>query len=315
MKIWSLLPSATEMLFAVGAGEQVTGVTHECDFPGDATSRPRVTFSNIDSSQPSSEIDRRVTEHFQSGRRLYGIDEDRLRTDPPDLVITQDLCPVCAVSPSDFAGHLTSAGCAAEMLTLNPNTLEDVFDDITRVGEATGRAAEAHVYVDSLRQRIMEIEQAVAGEPRRRVLCVEWLDPPMPGGHWVPEMVRIAGGVGGPIEPGQPSRKMAWEAMLADDPEVIVLMPCGFEPVRAALEAAPLWREAWWRKLPAVRTGNVFCTNGNAYFSRPGPRLVDGIHILARILHRGAELTAAPPGSIRKLRTVEGGGPQVEEHS
>jgi iron complex transport system substrate-binding protein len=198
MKIWSLLPSATEMLFAVGAGDQVTGVTHECDFPGDATSRPRVTFSNIDSSQPSSEIDRQVTEHFQSGRRLYGIDEDRLRTDPPDLVVTQDLCPVCAVSPSDFAGHLTSAGCAAEMLTLNPNTLEDVFDDITRVGEATGRAAEAHVYVDSLRRRVTEIEQAVAGEPRRRVLCVEWLDPPMPGGHWVPEMVRIAGGVGGP---------------------------------------------------------------------------------------------------------------------
>src|SRR2546422_1713598 len=194
MKIWSLLPSGTEILFALGLGDEVTGATHECDFPPGASSKPRVTISYIDSSRSSGEIDEQVTTHFQQGRQLYGIDEARLHTDPPDLIVTQDLCPVCAVSPSDFAGHMESAGCRASVVCLNPNRLEDVLDGILQVGDATGHATEAERFVDSLQQRIDAVAGAIGNAPRLGVLCLEWLDPAMPAGHWVPQMVQIAGG-------------------------------------------------------------------------------------------------------------------------
>jgi iron complex transport system substrate-binding protein len=301
MKIWSLLPSATEILFALGLGDQITGVTHECDFPQEAAARPRVTISFIDSSRTSAEIDEQVTRRFQEGRQLYGIDEERLRSHPPDLIVTQDLCPVCAVSPSDFAGHLQRAHCDARILTLNPNTLEDVLDSIMLVGKEAGRESAARGLIGSLRQRLEIVKKATNGRTRRRVLCIEWLEPPMPGGHWLPEMVEIAGGTGGPIEPGKPSWKVPWPDMHAEQAEVIVLMPCGFVPERAALEAKAMWQLDGWMELPAVRSGEVYCVDGSAHFSRPGPRLVDGTEILANIINPKAGQHPVPPGVVLKL--------------
>jgi iron complex transport system substrate-binding protein len=309
VKIWSLLPSATEMLFALGLGDQVTGVTHECDFPAEAEKKPRVTISYIDSSVSSAEIDEQVTRHFAEGKQLYGIDEERLRADPPDVIVTQDLCPVCAVSPSDFAGHVTEAGCSPQIVTLNPNTLEDVLECVMTVGRATGREERATEYVASLRERLDAVRSATAGRLRRRTLCIEWLEPLMPGGHWVPEMVAIAGGCGGPIEPGKPSRKLAWPELRAGEAEVIVLMPCGFVRERAAREADVMWRLDGWAELPAVQSGEVYCVDGSAHFSRPGPRLVDGAEILARILHAEAWRQQIAPGVALKLDN----GPEADK--
>lgn len=266
----------------------------------------------MDSSRPSAEIDAQVTERLLRGRQLYGIDESQLRENPPDVIITQDLCPVCAVSPSDFAGHMEAAGCSASLVTLNPNLLEDVLDNVRQVGATTGRTQEAERLAQSLEKRIEAVRQTVVGAPRRRVLCLEWLDPPMPGGHWVPQMVELAGGLDGPIEPGRPSRKVPWEDMRALEPEVVVLMPCGFAPGRAARESEALWRLPGWSQLPAVRKGDVYAVDGNSHFSRPGPRLVDGLEILARILHPDRALPAVPPGSILKLVSSPAGGSTIE---
>jgi len=300
MRIWSLLPSATEILFALGLGEQVTGVTHECDFPPDAATKPRVTTSYIDSSRPSAEIDRQVTERLRSGQPLYGIVDEELRRNPPDVIVTQDLCPVCAVSPTDFTKHLDMAGCSARVITLNPNLLEDVLGDIREIGLATDRGDEAGRLIEALERRIENVRRAVDGAPRPRTLCLEWLDPPMPGGHWLPQMVYLAGGESKPIAPGQPSRKVAWEELAALQPEVIALMPCGFVGERAVREAAVLTGLPGWQELPAVRSGRVYVTDGNAFFSRPGPRLVDGLETLAVMLHPD-RWSKAPKGSILRL--------------
>ena len=300
MRIWSLLPSATEILFALGLSEQVTGVTHECDYPPEAATKPRVTISYIDSSRPSAEIDRQVTERFRSGQPLYGIVEEELRRNPPDVIVTQDLCPVCAVSPTDFTRHLDMAGCSARVITLNPNLLDDVLDNIREIGLATDRSAEAGRVVAALERRIEDVRCAVDGAPRPRTLCLEWLDPPMPGGHWVPQMVELAGGHSQPIAAGQPSRKVAWEEMAAFQPEVIVLMPCGFVGERAVREAAMLIGLPGWQELPAVRSGRVYVSDGNAFFSRPGPRLVDGLETLAAVLHPD-RWSKASEGSILRL--------------
>ena len=313
MKIWSLLPSATEILFALGLDQEITGVTHECDYPPKANSKPRVTFSQIDSTRSSGEIDRQVTERVRAGLEVYGIDQERLRADPPDLIVTQDLCPVCAVSPSDFARHMESAGCRAEVLTLNPNRLRDILDDIRRIGEVTSKQADAEARVAELSERIDRVRDAVGGGERPRVLCLEWLDPPMPGGHWVPEMLRLAGGDDcGLISPGAPSRKLPWDEMQRTDPGIIALTPCGFVAERAASEAEALWELDRWAMLPAVRKGQVYALDGNSYFSRPGPRIVDGIEILANTFHPGRFAKMPPFGSVLKLVSPPAGGSSVE---
>lgn len=316
MKIWSLLPSATEMLFALGLGDEVTGVTHECDYPAEVNSKPRVTVSHIDSSRSGFEIDRQVTERFRDGLQLYGIDEERLKAEPPDLIITQDLCPVCAVSPSDFTEHMDATGCLAEVVTLNPTHFWDIVSDFLDVGMAAGRHMEAEDMVDRFQARVWQAQKAVDGTERRpRVLCVEWLDPPMPGGHWVPKMVEFAGGDNAPLTDGEPSRKVPWEEMRQLEPEIIVLMPCGFGPERAAREADGLWELKGWSGLPAVRKGHVYAVDGNAFFSRPGPRVVDGIETLAHIFHPDLFRTSPAPGSVLKLVPPPAGASSVENWS
>jgi iron complex transport system substrate-binding protein len=245
---------------------------------------------------------------------IYGIDEERLRADPPDLIVTQDLCPVCAVSPSDFGRHMESAGCRAEVLTLNPNRLGDVLSDIRRVGEATSRTAEGETLVGELSDRIERVREAIDGEIEPPpVLCLEWLDPPMPVGHWVPEMVRIAGGDdGGLISAGEPSRKLPWEEMRRTEPEIIALAPCGFDAERAASEAQVLWELDRWTALSAVRKGRVYALDGNSYFSRPGPRVVDGIEILAHTFHPERFAKMPTFGSVLKLVSPPAGGSTVE---
>jgi iron complex transport system substrate-binding protein len=314
MKIWSLLPSATEILFALGLDDEIAGVTHECDHPPEAITKPRVTFSHVDSSRLSREIDQQVTERFRAGQQLYGIDEGQLRGNPPDLIVTQDLCPVCAVSPSDFAGHMEAAGCRAEVVTLNPKRLADVLEDVRRVGEATGRVDEAGKLQAALSGRVQQVREAVGrAEKRPRILCLEWLDPPMPAGHWVPDMVQWAGGDDcGCVAPGEPARKVAWEELLRLDPDVVVLMPCGFGADRAGAEGLTLWESETWRRLRAVRKGAVYAVDANAYFSRPGPRLVDGVEMLANILHPQKFGKMPPLGSVLKLVSPPAGGSSVE---
>lgn len=309
MKVWSLLPSATEILFALGLADEVTGVTHECDYPPTAASKPRVTVSYIDSSLSSREIDEQVVSRFNEGRQLYGIDQERLLADPPDVIVTQDLCPVCAVSPSDFAGYLEEVGCKARLVTLNPNTLNDVIESVGVVGEALGRRTEAAVLISSLRSRLDAVREAVEGAAPKRVLTLEWLDPLMPGGHWIPEMIRIAGGETGVIAAGEPSRKVPWEELRREEPDVIILMPCGFSPERADREASVLWQLDGWGELAAVRATAVYCVDGNQRYSRPGPRLVEGAEELARILHPELRTAPAAEGAVRKLTSAENGVP------
>jgi iron complex transport system substrate-binding protein len=314
MKIWSLLPSATEILFALGLDDEITGVTHECDFPPQAATKPRVTFSHIDSSRDSVDIDQQVSTRFREGMQLYGIDEERLRSDPPDLIVTQDLCPVCAVSPSDFLGHMESAGCRAEVVSLNPNRLDDIIGDIQRTGKATGRASEAEPLAGELSDRIEAVKTEISSAPERpRVLCLEWLAPPMPAGHWVVEMIQIAGGDdGGLIVPGEPSRKLPLSEMLAVEPDIVALMPCGFGPERAAREAETLWQLDSWARLPAVRKGRVYALDGNSYFSRPGPRVVEGLETLANIFHPDLFPKTPAIGSVLKLVSPPAGASSVE---
>jgi iron complex transport system substrate-binding protein len=314
MKIWSLLPSATEILFALGLEDEITGVTHECDYPPQAATKPRVTFSHIDSARVSGEIDHQVTERFRAGQQLYGIDEERLRADPPDLIVTQDLCPVCAVSPSDFASHMEVAGCHAEVVCLNPDRLEDILDDVRRIGNATGRVNEANRLIEQLSARIDAVRDSVNGAGERpRVLCLEWLDPPMPAGHWVPELIGIAGGDDRSlIPPGEPSRKLPWDQLRTAEPEIVALMPCGFGPERAAQEAEVLWGLDGWSNLAAVRKGRVYALDGNAYFSRPGPRVVDGLDMLAHTFHPDLFPKTPPIGSVLKLVSPPAGTSSVE---
>jgi len=228
--------------------------------------------------------------------------------------VTQDLCPVCAVSPSDFAGHMEDAGCRAEVVCLDPKRVIDVLDDIRRIGEATGRPEEAERLNGGIKARMEQVSNATGeAQERPRVLCLEWLEPPMPAGHWVVEMIRQAGGDDcGLVRPGEPSRKVPWEEMRRIEPEVVVLMPCGFGPERAAFEAGVLWQLEGWQRLAAVRKGRVYAVNGNAYFSRPGPRVVDGMEILASIFHPGLFQKAPPAGSVLKLVSAPAGASSVE---
>lgn len=285
MRICSLLPGATEIAFALGLGDEIVGVTHECDHPADAQNKTVVVNSVIDPKRMSgAEIDRKVAELLQAGKGLYFLDQAAFAAAAPDVILTQGLCEVCAL---DHAEVVKAAGKLARqpaIVSLNPHRLGEVLEDILRVGAATGTNDAATTLVDELRQRI---EQVGGREPNRRprVVCLEWFEPLYSAGHWVPEMVALAGGHDVISRAGEPSAKIAWRDVVEAQPEVILLMPCGFDVRRTVKESTPLRALPGWQELPAVRAQNVFALNGNAYFSRPGPRLVNGLEILARIIH------------------------------
>ncbi len=287
MRICSLLPSATEIVYALGLGDQVVAVTHECDEPADAATKPRITRSAIDPvTLTSAQIDALVTEHLHDHRGIYQIDRALLEKVNPDLILTQELCDVCAVSYEEVQQAARALYGERQILSLEPTTLTGVLDSVLAVGRATGAEARAELLVAELRERIARVRSRTAGVTRRpRVACIEWLDPPFCGGHWVPEMVEAAGGADPLGHAGEPSRRMTWDDIRAVKPEVAVLMPCGFGVERALAEYRQAMIPPAWTETPAVRGGRVWAVDANACFSRPGPRLVDGLETLAAILH------------------------------
>ena len=298
MRICSLLPSATETVYALGAGDELVGVTHECDFPPEAARKPRVVQTVVDQQRMDSEtIDRLVRETLRRGESLYRVDEATLAALRPDVVLLQDLCDVCAIHPASVRGIVQALPGPPRVLALHPHTLADVWSDIRAVGEAIGRARAAEALLRALHGRLQRVRERVAGAARPRVFCLEWLAPPMGVGHWVPEMVEWAGGHEVVGRAGSPSRAVAWEEIAAARPEVMVVMPCGFPIARTLNELPQIARAPGWQALPAVQHGRVYVVNGPAYYQAAGPRVVDGMELLAGVLHpeRCAEL--APHGA------------------
>jgi iron complex transport system substrate-binding protein len=286
MRICSLLPSATEIAFALGLGNDVVGVTHECDYPPEARTKPVVVHGMIDSHTTTSrQIDQSVREHCNQRTSLYAIDFLRLKEARPDIVLTQALCEVCALDYNEVVHACQSLPSRPEIIALNPTCLADVLADIKRVGNLTRRVSQAEALVSRLWQRVDEIRaKTFPARWRPRVACLEWLDPIFSAGHWIPEMVDLAGGINGLAQPGETSVQIPWDRVLELNPDVLVLMPCGFDVERTRKEANALRELPGWGGLPAVKTGRVFAVNGHAYFSRSGPRLIDGLDVLSRII-------------------------------
>ncbi len=285
----SLVPSSTEMLFALGLGGRVVAVTHECDHPPEATTLPRLTRSVIPEGLTPGEIDAEVRRVTAEGRALYELDEETLGRLDVDLIVTQALCAVCAVSYDDVRAVAGRLPTGPDVVSLDPETLDEVLDDAVRLGEAAGARDRGVRLRDGLRARIERVRETVAGEPRPRVVALEWLDPPYIGGHWVPEMIEAAGGTDALGEAGRKSRVAGWDEVRAAEPEVVVVMPCGLY-ADEALEQA-LDRRAQIESLGAER---VLAVDAAASFSRPGPRLADGTELLAHLLH--PELVPGPEG-------------------
>ncbi len=287
MRIVSLLPSTTEIVCALGLEDALVGITHECDYPPSVSEKPRLTASRISQETMSSrEIDHAVRSQLDGHGSIYDLDATRLRELNPDLILTQELCDVCAVSYQTVVRAARMFETDVRVVSLEPNTISDIFENIRLVGELTGQEGEAARLIDDLNRRLDRVRNLTARiDHRPRTLMLEWLEPAFAPGHWVPEQVAIAGGDQGFGQPGRPSITTTAEAISAYAPEVIVLIPCGYykEDILRQLPNANL--PAGWKNLPAVRNGEVWATDATSYFSRPGPRVVDGVEILARILH------------------------------
>jgi iron complex transport system substrate-binding protein len=249
----------------------------------------------------SAEIDAAVEERLTDSDSIYSLDAKLLRELKPDLVLTQGLCDVCAVSSNVVEQATTALPEMPRVLSMNPTTLNEVLDVTVEVGDVVGYGGEVRAKVDALRERLARVKETVAGLSRPRVGCIEWLDPPFSAGHWVPEVVRLAGGEELFARAGEPSERLSWEEVLGTAPEVLVLMPCGFDAVRAAGEARVLPGIPGWEDLPAVRNGRVWAVDANSYYSRPAPRLVEGVEILARILHPEVFPEAPDPKAAARL--------------
>lgn len=275
------------MLFALGLGDSVVAVTHECDYPPEAADRDHLTRSVIPEGLGAADIDRAVRERTEAGEALYELDEWRLQELQPDLIVTQAVCTVCAVSFDDVravASHLRSQ---PEVISLDPSTLGEVLADIPRLAAAAGVPEAGQRLADEAAARLGAVERAVAGAPRPRVAALEWLDPVFIGGHWVPQMIALAGGEDVAGLPGEPSRTVEWAEVEAADPDVVVALPCGYDTDRAAREALDA------RERLLALGARVVAVDASSYFSRPGPRLVDGVELLAHILH--PDLVDEPP--------------------
>jgi len=289
-RIVSLLPSSTEILFGLGLGPRVVGVSHECDWPPDARGLPVLTEKKIDTDRPSPEIDRAIGDLVARGESVYRVRAEALAALRPDLILTQDVCDVCAVSTVDVGAALEEARRAAPdldpvVLSLTPSSIAEILQDIRRVGKAAGAEEAADALVGDLEARIQSITDAVeVVATRPRVTAIDWLDPLILGGDWIPEMVRMAGGTPQPLA-GPKAARIDWADVVAFDPEVIVVMPCGFDLERTVAEAATLAKRPGFAGLAATRWGRVHAVDGNALFNRPSQRIVDSLEVLAVILH------------------------------
>jgi iron complex transport system substrate-binding protein len=332
MRICSFLPSATEILFAIGAGPSVAAVTFECDFPPEAQTLPRVVFSHLPPGLTPAEIDAIVSAEGAQGRSLYFVDLPALTALAPDLIVLQDLCRVCAIDSPTLARDMAHLPSQPRIVSLNAHSLSGVLAEIELLGDITGHSAEALALTAALRSRIDAVsssspkasvilsEGSRSCEPKSkdpdafdspqppvpfrpqqpRVLCLEWLDPPFQGGHWIPEMVALAGGVPLLATPGEKSHRISWDEILTSAPDIIIVMPCGYHLAETIAQFHALTLPPAWPDLPAVRNGRVYAVDGTAYFSRPGPRLVTGLEILAAIMSSEV-FSHLPPDSVAKI--------------
>lgn len=285
-RIISLLPSSTEIAASLGYGDQLVGRSHECDFPEGIESLPVLTAPKFNPGGTSLEIDKEVSEILRYGLSVYQLDVEKLEALKPDYIITQSQCEVCAVNMKDVEAavcELISSNPA--IINLEPNSLKDVFDDILRVGAALDATVRAEALVDTMQLAFGNIKRMTTGLPKPRIACIEWLDPIMLAANWVPELVEIAGGENVLATKGQHSHYFKWEQVMAEDPEVIAIMPCGFNIDRTMQEIKLLTDLPGWDTLQAVKYNRVFVTDGNQYFNRPGPRIKESAEILAEILH------------------------------
>ena len=322
-RIVSFLPSSTEILYAIGAGDQITGVTHECKYPDDAKSKPKVINSSFDAdSMISEEIDNKIVGLMKTGGDIYIINDQKLKEAKPDFIIAQGVCEVCAPFTKEIDRANSILGYKPDLLVLDPHDLDDILVSIMDIAEKVGRVSEGRKLVVSLQNRIDNI-RIIVGERREkkgvstngidntinkaspRIVCIEWIDPFFAAGHWVPQMVDIAGGSNGLGGMGQPSRRISIDEIIEFNPDKIILMPCGFEINRTLKEAKTLGNNEKWKSLQAVRRNEVYAVNANAYFSKPGPRTITGLEILAKIIDpEGFENIELPSDSFTKIAIV-----------
>jgi iron complex transport system substrate-binding protein len=301
MRIVSLLPSATEIVCALGLTDSLVGISHDCDYPPEIRGKAVLSEAIVTTDLPSGVIDATIRGQVHKGKSVYHLDERQLTSLQPDLILTQELCAVCAPSYTLVKQAARLLEAQTRLVSLEPETLAGILDNILLVGDLTGRAAEATALADQLRARIERVREAVTGRPRPRVACIEWLDPLFVAGHWVPEMVAVAGGMDVLGRAGEPSFVVSWQAIVAAEPDVIVMMPCGFTVPRTRHEVPLLTGRPGWADLRAARAGQVYLTDASAYFNRPGPRIVTGVEVLAKILHPEVSSAQPPADAYERL--------------
>jgi iron complex transport system substrate-binding protein len=314
MRIVSFLPSATETLYELGAGNQIVGVTHECKYPSQARKKPRVIRSSFDSGQMTGrDIDNKIGELMHSGKDIYIVDENTLKRVSPDLIVAQGLCEVCSPFTKEINRAVSLLGDhRPDVLVLDPHDLDDILVSIMDVAEKIGKVREGRKLVASLQKRIDMVRSSSSSSSmmmkvkrKPKVLCLEWIDPLFTAGHWVPQMIEYAGGINGLSSAGEPSRRMDINEAVQLDPDIIVLMPCGFD-IEQTLKELPVLasNNEKWKSLQAVKNGNVYAVNANAYFSKPGPRTVVGLEIIAKILNpETSQHIRVPKCSYKKINT------------
>ena len=307
MRIVSFLPSATETLYELGAGSQVVGVTHECNYPSQARKKPRVIRSSFDPGQMTGrDIDSKIVELMRTGKDIYILDENTLKRVSPDLIVAQGLCEVCSPFTKEINRAVSLLGDRRpDVLVLDPHDLDDILVSIMDVAEKIGKVREGRKLVASLQKRIDEVRSSssmIEVKQKPKVLCVEWIDPLFTAGHWVPQIVEYAGGINGLSSTGEPSRRMDIDEAMQLNPDIIVLMPCGFDIEQTFKELPVIASNEKWKSLQAVKNGNVYAVNANAYFSKPGPRTVVGLEIMAKILHpETSQHITVPKDSYKKI--------------
>lgn len=303
MRIVSLLPSATELAFSIGLGDDVVGVSHECDYPPEARTRPTVVHCaiSLDDLTPG-EIDSAVSTQLRTGGSVYTIDTELLRALEPDLILAQDLCEVCAPSGNETERAVASLDRVPKVLTLAPRTLREILENIRQLGEATGQLEIAQTLIEAQLERLDRLARELHGAPRRRVFFVEWIDPIFCGGHWVAEMIDRAGGHDALARRGGDSVRVSWDQVGMWAPEVLIVAPCGAHLESATVQAHQLLEQTRWSEIPAVQSGDVYAVDASSYFARPGPRVFDGIEVLASILHPD-RVPERIPAAMMKIST------------
>lgn len=305
LRILSFLPAATEMVYALDLGDALAGVSHECDFPPAAKTKPVVVKPALALEKMTlKEIDAAVAERIGSGQNLYQVDENLLRELKPQLILTQNLCQVCGPAGNEITVALKTLSPKPEIVWMTPHSLPEILQNMRDLGKATGTEAKAEEIIAALQGRLDRVAAVTKNIARRpKVFCLEWIDPYYCCGHWVPEMVELAGGVDGLGRRGVDSVRIPWSDIAAWAPEILIVSPCGFPTKQAVEQAEQLLQQPGWSDLPAVREGRVFAVNANAYFARPGPRVVDGVELLAHLIHPELFPWNGPAEAFQRIET------------